>query len=266
MSVALSGAEPPRRRHADVPPGDESRPSRHPECAPLPERAGLRLGRRTWTWREIDARVAALAAALCRARRRQGRPHARALQELRRDVLVDVRGLPARCGLGADQFPPAAGRGRVSRHVVRREGLPVPRRFPGSCGGGRGGSSRRALHLVLRGRAPSARPSVGDADRRTCRREACRTPRSSTTIPAGSSSPRAPRGAPRRPCSPTARWLRHHQPSRRPDAGHDEEDASLVVAPLSHGAGVHQLTQVARGAADDAAADRDASTSRRPGG
>ncbi|SDA92571.1 acyl-CoA synthetase [Mesorhizobium qingshengii] len=30
--------------------------------------------------------------------------------------------------------------------------------------------------------------------------------------------------------------------------GTTEEDASLVVAPLSHGAGVHQLTQVARGA------------------
>lgn len=31
--------------------------------------------------------------------------------------------------------------------------------------------------------------------------------------------------------------------------GVDETDASLVVAPLSHGAGIHQLTQVARGAA-----------------
>jgi fatty-acyl-CoA synthase len=31
--------------------------------------------------------------------------------------------------------------------------------------------------------------------------------------------------------------------------GTTAEDASLVVAPLSHGAGVHQLTQVARGAA-----------------
>lgn len=31
--------------------------------------------------------------------------------------------------------------------------------------------------------------------------------------------------------------------------GTTEEDAALVVAPLSHGAGVHQLTQVARGAA-----------------
>ena len=31
--------------------------------------------------------------------------------------------------------------------------------------------------------------------------------------------------------------------------GTTEEDASLVVAPLSHGAGVHQLNQVARGAA-----------------
>ena len=30
--------------------------------------------------------------------------------------------------------------------------------------------------------------------------------------------------------------------------GTTEADASLVVAPLSHGAGIHQLTQVARGA------------------
>jgi hypothetical protein len=30
--------------------------------------------------------------------------------------------------------------------------------------------------------------------------------------------------------------------------GTTEHDASLVVAPLSHGAGIHQLAQVARGA------------------
>ena len=43
--------------------------------------------------------------------------------------------------------------------------------------------------------------------------------------------------------------IRRLQPSVRPDAGTTENDVSLVVAPLSHGAGVHALPQVARGAA-----------------
>ena len=38
--------------------------------------------------------------------------------------------------------------------------------------------------------------------------------------------------------------------------GTTEQDASLVVAPLSHGAGIHALPQIARGAVDGAAAER----------
>ena len=38
--------------------------------------------------------------------------------------------------------------------------------------------------------------------------------------------------------------------------GTTERDASLVVAPLSHGAGVHQLMQTAQGRADHPAAVR----------
>ena len=58
----LSGAA--RRPVADVAPGDESRASRDPECAPARRPRWLRLGRQSWTWREIDALVSALAAAL----------------------------------------------------------------------------------------------------------------------------------------------------------------------------------------------------------
>ncbi len=83
--------------------------------------------------------------------------------------------------------------------------------------------------------------------------------RSTTTIPAGSSSPPAPPGRSK------AAVLTHGQMGfvvtnhlgrsharRRPRA-----DASLVVAPLSHGAGVHQLVQTARGVPTDPAADRE---------
>ena len=135
----------------------------------------------------------------CRARHRQGRPHPRPFQELRRDVLLDVRGLPIGRGLGADQFPPDAGRGRVSRHRLRRESVSVPRRFPRSCDSRGGGEPGARLHVAdRRGRAwaknPSARRSLLNPARRS------RTPRSTTTIPAGSSSPPAPPGAPRPPC------------------------------------------------------------------
>ena len=50
---------------ADVAPGDESRASSDPECPPPRRPHWLHLGRsQSWTWREIDAKVSALAAAL----------------------------------------------------------------------------------------------------------------------------------------------------------------------------------------------------------
>ena len=53
-----------RRREPDVAPGDESRAYPDPERPPAWRPHRLHLGRRSWTWREIDAEVSALAAAL----------------------------------------------------------------------------------------------------------------------------------------------------------------------------------------------------------
>ncbi len=85
------------------------------------DRVGLVWGEKSRTWREIDGLVSALAAAL--AARGIGKGdrvlvHSKNCDEmfwsmfaafrlgaeLRRDVLVDVRGVPARRGLGAHEF------------------------------------------------------------------------------------------------------------------------------------------------------------------
>jgi acyl-CoA synthetase (AMP-forming)/AMP-acid ligase II len=129
------------------------------------DRTGFIWGERSWTWRQIDAAVSALAAAL--AERGIGKGDrllvhskncdemfwsmfaafrlgavwvptnfrlmlgsaAGAFQKLRRDVLVDVCRVSFGRGLGADQFSPDARRGRLSRHRVGREGIFVSRRF-----------------------------------------------------------------------------------------------------------------------------------------
>ena len=135
------------------------------------DRTGFIWGDRSWTWREIDAPGLGAGGGAGGARHRQGRPHPGPFQELRRDVLVDVRGVPARRGLGADQFPPDAGRGRLSRDRLRREGLPVPRRFPRSCRGRRG-EARARIHLADRRGRASARQSVSEVDRRAMRARA----------------------------------------------------------------------------------------------
>ena len=146
---------------ADVAPGHEPRAYADAECPP-PRRADrLRLGRAVLDLaRDRRTRLGAGGGA-GGARRRQGRPRPGSFQELRRDVLVDVRGLSARRGLGADEFPPDAGRGRLSRHRLRREGIPVPRRLSRSCQG-RGGNP--ALEFIWRiGEGAFGERSVGEA-------------------------------------------------------------------------------------------------------
>ena len=158
---------PARRAGADVAPGDESRAHADPECPPPRRPRWLHLGRQVLDLaRDRRRRFGARGGIGC-AGRRQGRPRAGPFQELRRDVLVDVCGISIGRGLGADQFPPDAGRGRLSRHRLRCQSVFVPRRFSRSCHG-RGKPGAR-IHLAdRRGRL---RREVGErGDRRSCGR------------------------------------------------------------------------------------------------
>ncbi|MGY4351844.1 hypothetical protein ACVWXM_008337 [Bradyrhizobium sp. GM7.3] len=138
-------------------------------------RPGFVWGDRSWTWREIDAQVSALAAALAGAGHREGRPHPRPFQERRRDVLFDVRRVSAWRGLGTHQFPPDAGRGRLSRAGLRREGVSVPCRFSRARRGRK--RWRAGIHLEHR-RSGAVCRDVGCGCRRVARRHGGRERRS----------------------------------------------------------------------------------------
>ena len=210
---------PARRAGADVAPGDEFGASRHAKCPPARRPHWLRLGRtRLDLARDRRPRLGTGGGAR-RARRRQGRPHPGAFQELRRDVLVDVCGLPARCGLGADQFPPDAGRGRLSRHRLGREGISVPWRVSRSCR--RGKAASPALEFTWRiGEGTFGERSVGEAIAAHAgakSRERCGRVRRSLLVllHLGHHGPLQGGGADPRPDG-----LCGHQSSRRPDARH----------------------------------------------
>ena len=158
-------------------------------------------------------------------------------------------------GVGADELPvrPRA-RLPISGRSQRRLGDDLPQRFPEHAARHEpplrtsGSSSRSGTGLRRRlrrlGRPPSRRqaPAVGS---------------SSTTIRAGSSSPPAPPASQGRRAHPRADGVRDHEPPLRPDAGHDDRRCLAGRAPLSHGAGIHQLAQGgARGENGPAASDR----------
>ena len=185
------------------------------------DRVGFIWGDRSWTWREIDAPGFGARGGTGRARHRQGRPHPGPFQELRRDVLVDVRGVPVGRGLGADQFPPDAGRGRLSRHRLRREGVSVPRRFSRPRHGC--GKSRRCEFIWRIGEGGFGEKSVSGAIAGACGREGRerggRVRRSLLVLlHLRHHGPLQGGGA-----DPWPDGLRRHQPSRRPDARHHRD-------------------------------------------
>ena len=211
------------------------------------DRIGFIWGERSWTWREIDAQVSALAAALAARGIVKGDRilvHSKNCDEMFWSMFAAFRlgavWVPTNFRLMPDEVAYLATASGAKAFLCHGD-------FPDHAAA----VKRRAR----RWRSPggSARARFGETigargDRRACRREDRRTPRSTTTIPAGSSSPRAPPAAPR-PAVLThgqmAFVVTNHLADLMP--GTTEHDASLVVAPLSHGAGVHQLVQTARG-------------------
>ena len=163
------------------------------------ERPGFIWGDRSWTWREIDTRVSALAAALAARGIAKGDRilvHSKNCDEMFWSMFAAFRigavWVPTNFRLMPDEVA-------LSRHGLRRQGVPVPRRFSRPCRRRRKRRARRSLSPGGSARARSARRRCAKRSRRM---PACQstTRRSNTTIPAGSSSPRAPRAAPRRRC------------------------------------------------------------------
>ena len=210
----------PWRHPAHVPPGHEPRSHADAKCPPPWRPPGLRLGRAILELARdrrpgLGAGGGLAAAASSRA------TASWCIQELRRDVLVDVRGLPARRGLGSHEFQADAGRGGVSRDRLRRQGVPVPRRFSRPCRRGRRRRARRSAFTWRIGEGAFAEEIGGRGDIGAMRAPDSKMPRSTMTIPAGSFSPRARQGGPRRRADPRPDGLRRDQSPGRPDARHD---------------------------------------------
>ena len=140
---------------------------------------------------------------------------------------------------GYHEFPPI-GRGRVSRHRLGAKAFLCHGDFPDHA--------NAAANPALDSSGGSARGPLGEnpwaADHRSCRRKIITWPSTTTSLWSSYLRHTAVQGGGARP------WpdrLCGDESSRRPDAGHDGARPSLVVAPLSHGAGMHQLVQAARG-------------------
>ena len=163
------------------------------------DRTGFIWGDRSWTWREIDGHVSALAAALAARGIVKGDRilvHSKNCDEMFWSMFAAFRlgavWVPTNFRLMPDEVAYLA-------HRLRREGVSVSRRFSRPCRGGEGGEPGARIHLADRRGRASARHRVGEAIAAHAG-AASRMPRSSMTIPAGSSSPRAPQAAPRRRC------------------------------------------------------------------
>ena len=162
------------------------------------DRIGFIWGDESWTWREIDAQVSALAAALAARGIAKGDRilvHSKNCDEMFWSMFAAFRlgavWVPTNFRLMPDEvayLATASGAKAFLCHGDFPEHAAAVQRKP-------------ALEFTWRIGEGALRREVGErSDRRACRRQRSRTPRSTTTIPAGSSSPPAPPGAPRRRC------------------------------------------------------------------
>ena len=213
----------------------------------LPDRVGFVHGERVWTWREIDGRVDALAAALA----------AHGIGKRDRVLVQSPNGLPMFLSMWA---------------AFRLGAVWVPtnhRLTPGEVADLAAASGAKAMlcHADDPAHAAACRSavpdlatviSIGPADFTDLEVDRLIAAHAGEAVP-------EPRFDHDDPCwffftsgttgKPKAAVLTHGQMSfvvtnHLADLvpGTTEDDASLVVAPLSHGAGVHQLMMTARGA------------------
>lgn len=213
----------------------------------FPERAGFVWGERSWTWREIDARASALAAAL--ARRGIGKGdrvliHSKNCNEMFEAMFATFRlgavWVPTNFRLMPDEVAYLAIASGAKAFLCHGD-------FPEHAAAVAAAVPGLAL-LARIGTGAFGEAEVGaliEAERgaRVANADVVYDDPCWFFFTSGTTG------------KPKAAVLTHgqmafvitnHLCDLMP--GTTEEDASLVVAPLSHGAGVHQLTQVARGA------------------
>src|SRR6202163_2040986 len=208
------------------------------------KRVGLVWGERSWTWREIDGLVSALAAALAArgiARGDRILVHSRNSDEMFWSMFAAFRlgavWVPTNFRLLPDEvawLATASGAKALLCHgdfpdhaaAVSNPGLAFTWRI------GDGGVGERSLSEVI-----AAHAGAGSGDARVEYDDPCwffftsgTTGRSKAAVLTHGQM---------------AFVVTNHLADLMP--GTTEDDASLVVAPLSHGAGVHQLVQTARG-------------------
>lgn len=215
----------------------------------LPNRPGFVWGDRQWTWAEIDAEVGAFAAAL--AARGVGKGdrvliHSKNSEEMFFSMFAtfrlgavwvptNFRLMPGEVADLADYAGATAFlcHGDFPEHAAAVEAHMRPRglRFVMRLGAGTLGDCAAAEEIAAHRGRPAAEAAVDYDDPCWFFFTSGTTGRSKASVLTHGQM---------------AFVVTNHLADLLP--GTTEDDASLVVAPLSHGAGVHQLTQVARGA------------------
>ena len=163
------------------------------------DRIGLIWAERSWTWREIDARVTALAAALAAHGIAKGDRllvHSKNCDEMFWSMFAAFRlgavWVPTNFRLMPDEVAYLATASGAKGFLCHGD-------FPNHAAAVAAASPAIKVHLAdRRGRFRRQIRGRGDHQRMPAPRS--RKPASSTTIPAGSSSRPAPPGAPRRRC------------------------------------------------------------------
>lgn len=211
------------------------------------DRVGFVWGERTWTWREIDANVSALAAALAARGIVKGDRilvHSKNCDEMFCSMFATFRlgavWVPTNFRLMADEVADLAGYAGAKAFLCHGDfpdhAAAVASANPGLAFTwriGEGAFGETSLSQVVADHA-----STRVADAAVDHDDPCWFFFTSGTTGRSKASVLTH--------GQMAFVVTNHLCDLMP--GTTEDDASLVVAPLSHGAGVHQLTQVARGA------------------
>ena len=163
------------------------------------DRPGFIWGDRSWSWREIDGRVSALAAALAARGIVKGDRilvHSKNCDEMFWSMFAAFRlgavWVPTNFRLMPDEVAYLATASGAKAFLCHGD-------FPDHAAAVEAASPALAFTWRI-GEGAFGEAIGGRGDIGACRRADSTTPRSSTTIPAGSSSPRAPPGAPRPRC------------------------------------------------------------------
>ena len=207
----------------------------------FPDRLALAWGEQSWSWSELDARVRGAAAGLSRLGVAPGERvlvHARNSNAMFETMwacwMIGAVWVPTNFRLSPPEVAYLAGSSRAALHLFDAA-------FPDHAAAAREANSaaRATLDLGAEWEALAATRPLAEHPADVAQDHPCWFFYTSGTT-----------GRPKAAVLTHGQMnfvVTNHLADLLP--GTTEHDVSLVVAPLSHGAGIHQLTQVARGAA-----------------